>query len=171
MIHPSTALQWISEEIGFGVIATQDLLMGTITVVPDPLDLTLTKDEINRLPEPLKSRAWHFMYMNADSHFILSWDHARYINHSCHANTMLSKQGFEIAIRDIKQGEQITSEYGLLRAQEELIHRCPQDPCRGIVRVNDYELLYEQWAPMLAHALKQVPFVEQALAPLLSKSS
>lgn len=168
MMHPSTRLQWISDDIGFGVIATEDLPMGTVTVAPDPLDIVMSREDLERLPEPLLSSAWHFMYTDDESKLILAWDHARYINHSCAANTMLCGAGIEIAIRDIKRGEEITTEYGLLRAQEELFHHClSTSACRGVVGLNDYELYQDQWRSKTQAALERMPHVDQALEALL----
>ena len=167
MIHPATALQWISNEVGFGVVATELLPMGTITVAPDPLDLRLTRAELERLPEQVRAQAWHFMYLSADERFVLAWDHARYINHSCDANTMLSEAGLEVAVRDIQRGEELTTEYALLRPQEALVHRCPKGACRGVVEVGERERVYPLCEPKLKVALERAPRLSQPLAPLI----
>ena len=52
MIHPHTELQFISEKIGYGVIATKFIPKGTITWVLDKLDRIFTPEEV-RAMDPL----------------------------------------------------------------------------------------------------------------------
>ena len=46
MIHPDTEIQFISEEIGYGVVAKKLIPRGTITWVLDALDRIWTPKEI-----------------------------------------------------------------------------------------------------------------------------
>ena len=43
MLHPKTRLAWISDEVGYGVLATEDIPCGTILWALDPLDRVLSE--------------------------------------------------------------------------------------------------------------------------------
>ena len=57
----------------------------------------------------------------------------RYVNHSCKANTY-SKNGFDIAKRDIKKGEEITADY----TKEDVLFGfkcgCNSKTCKGTIK-------------------------------------
>ena len=59
-----------------------------------------------------------YAYRNQDGKFVLCWDLGKYVNHSFHANCMGTAYEFEIAIRDINPGEQLTDDYGTLNIDE-----------------------------------------------------
>ncbi|MCK9573595.1 MAG: SET domain-containing protein-lysine N-methyltransferase, partial [Candidatus Omnitrophica bacterium] len=43
--------------------------------------------------------------------FIAPCDETRYLNHSCNANILGADPGFDIVVRDIKKGEELTYDY------------------------------------------------------------
>ncbi len=104
---------------GLGVFADQDIPKGTITWRFNPkLDLTLSREEVEKLPEPAKSYILHFGYLAVDTdQYILPFDNDRFSNHSDNPNTEVSDtiQDFGeyamVASRDIKKGEEITVNY------------------------------------------------------------
>lgn len=49
MIHPHTQIGYISDEVGFGVIATQFIPAGTITWVLDDLDQEFTPEQFEAM--------------------------------------------------------------------------------------------------------------------------
>ena len=51
MIHPDTELQYINNEIGYGVVAKKLIPKGTITWVLDKLDREFTPMEILELED------------------------------------------------------------------------------------------------------------------------
>ncbi len=128
MIHPSTELRHIDAQLGYGVFATERLPRGTITYVWDPLEVEILPDD-PRLAEPvLRDKIERYSYIDALGTRIVSWDHAKYVNHCCQCNTMSTAYGFEIAIRDIEAGEQITDEYGMFNMPEPMNLSCSPDP-------------------------------------------
>ena len=50
-------------------------------------------------------------YEDARGDTVLCWDHARFVNHSCDASCLAAGNGFEIAVKDIHPGEQLTDDY------------------------------------------------------------
>jgi hypothetical protein len=167
MIHPSTELRHIDAQLGYGVFATARLPKGTITYVWDPLEVEIPLGDA-RLEEPsLRAAIERYSYIDARGTRIVSWDHAKYVNHCCQCNTMSTAYGFEIAIRDIEAGEQITDEYGLFNPQESMNLCCSLGPCRGVVQATDLEQLCHVWDAQVKAALAVVEEVEQALWPLV----
>jgi hypothetical protein len=167
VIHPSTELRHINAELGYGVFATSRLPKGTITYVWDPLEVEIFPDdprlEVPALREPIE----RYSYIDSRGIRIVSWDHAKYVNHCCQCNTMSTAYGFEIAIRDIEAGEQITDEYGMFNLPEPMKLRCSGSPCRGQVQATDLDQLCQVWDGQVKAALEVVELVEQPLWPLI----
>ena len=111
MIHPDTTLRWVSDAVGFGVFATADIPRGTVTWVLDPLDQRITPTRAAQLGAPWAPVLRRFGYFDAEGNVVLSWDHARFVNHCCEPNTASGGDDrFEIALRDIRAGETMGSQ-------------------------------------------------------------
>jgi len=114
MIHPNTELRFISREMGYGVVATEFIPMGTITWVLDKLDREFSPHEI-QLMEPLYQDILStYTYRNNKGNFVRCWGNARHVNHRFHANCLTTAYDFEIAIRDIQPLQQLTDDYGYI---------------------------------------------------------
>ena len=168
MLHKATILQYISEQIGMGVFATQDIPIGTIIVARDAFDIVISKDSFNKLSATLISNAETYMYHDKNGNLILSWDNAKYMNHNCYPNTMITDYNFEIVIRDIKAGDEITTEYGLLNVQEDFNVYCGCPNCRKIIRTTDIDNYHQKWDELIYNAIKLIPKVDQPLWNLLN---
>ncbi|HXX81459.1 MAG TPA: SET domain-containing protein [Thermodesulfovibrionales bacterium] len=66
-----------------------------------------------------------------------------YFNHSCEGNLGFDDAGNFIAIRNIKKGEELTYDYGLIESNPRFMMQCEckRDKCRKQVTGNDWELL------------------------------
>jgi hypothetical protein len=124
MIHPDTELRLVSEAIGYDVFATQPIPRGTVTYVKDGLEIELTSRQFERLDEVHRQIVDKYSCIDPRGKRIVSWDHARYVNHRCVCNTISTGCGFEIANRDIAAGEEITDEYGLFNLQAPMAVDC-----------------------------------------------
>lgn len=167
MIHPDTKVRTVSEAIGNGVFATALIPQGTIVVVRDRFDTSLTIEEFQQLPALLKNALETYLYHDCDGRLILSWDHARLMNHSCASNTMLTAYGFEIAVRDIQPGEEMTTEYGLLNIQEPYQIHCKCPGCREHLRRDDIDQHGERWDALVRASMQLIAEREQPLMALL----
>lgn len=86
----------------------------------------LKKLEVDKLPDKEK----HYVYQKNKKRFLMQ-PPERFINHSCEPNTRVKKY-CDIAIRDIKHGEEITSDYekgGLISFQ----CQCGSKNCRKVI--------------------------------------
>jgi hypothetical protein len=83
----------------------------------DPLDRVFAPEEVDALGPLFRERLDHFTFRDGHGRYVLCWDIARYVNHSSNANCLTTAYDFEIAIRDIEAGEQLTDDYGTLNIE------------------------------------------------------
>jgi uncharacterized protein len=167
MIHPDTELRFINHNKGRGVFATKPIPKGTLTYVSDSLEIEIFPDD-PRLNDPrYKHVIETYSFIDRNGTRIISWDHAKYVNHCCQCNTMSSGFGFEIAIRDIAAGEEITDEYGMFNFAYPMDIECDKSPCRKVISGNDLEKYHTEWDQKVTDALKLFNTVNQPLAPYL----
>lgn len=168
MMHPSTKLKWISDEKGFGVVATAPIPKGTITWVQDELDLVFPPDKPAEL-KPMTLELFNkYSFRNSKGEYILCWDTAKYINHSFKSNCLSAAYNFEVAIRDIEIGEELTDDYGYLNLEEPFV---PQDEQteRKIVKPDDILNCYKEWDETLKAIFPEIMEIDQPLFSLLSE--
>lgn len=168
MIHPDTKLKWISEEIGFGVVATKLIPKGTITWVQDHLDRVFEPDAPLYMKEAEKEMLEKYSFRNSEGEHILCWDFAKFVNHSFKSNCLSTAYNFEIAIRDIQPGEELTDDYGYLNLTESFT---PMDEGteRKIVNPDDTLKCYAEWDKAISKLLPGILKMKQPLANLLSE--
>lgn len=169
MLHPDTALQYIDPVQGLGVVATAFIPRGTVVWVRDALDRTLSPADAARLPAPLRSALDRYSYVDRDGDRVLCWDHARYVNHSCRPNCLSPGWEFEIAVRDVEEGEQLTDDYGCLNLIEPLRCACASADCRGRVDGQDFARLWQTWDEALQATLPLLRSVAQPLWELIGE--
>ena len=167
MIHPHTELRYINEQMGFGVFATRFIPKGTITWALDELDQILEPNYLDTVDKYKGEIIKKYAYRNQEGKFVLCWDLGRYVNHSFHANCMGTAYEFEIAIRDIYPGEQLTDDYGTLNVDEPFECIAEDGTERRIVYPDDLLTYYEEWDQQVLSALNHFFEVEQQLFHLV----
>ena len=167
MIHPKTELKYINDQVGYGVFATDLIPEGTIVYVKDSLEVVITPTEFLLHTEEMKEVIEKYSYIDEHGNRIISWDFAKYVNHCCNCNTMSTGYGFEIAIRDIKKGEQITDEYGIFNLEYEMKLVCGEHYCRMKVAPEDFDNYYPVWDEKIKTSISKLPQVEQPLMPFI----
>jgi hypothetical protein len=163
MLHPHTKLAHIDDRIGYGVVATRLIPEGTVTWTLDPLDQRIPAAKLNDLDESLKRVLEHYAYFDHRGDYILCWDFARYVNHSCTPTTLAPGIDVEIAVRDIQPGEQLTGDYAAYNLEHELACCCGSPQCRGVIREADFDRLAEKWDTQLRDSVQRVTHVSQPL--------
>lgn len=167
MIHPYTEIKFISNEIGYGVVAKEFIPKGTITWVLDKLDREFSPWEIQELEPVYREILGTYTFRNNKGNHILCWDNGRYVNHSFNSNCLTTAYDFEIAIRDIHPGEQLTDDYGYLNITEPF-RALPEGTRRKIVYPDDLIRYYKGWDKKLLPAFRRIPAVDQPLKQLIS---
>lgn len=159
----------MSEEIGHGVVATRDIPAGTITWVQDELDRVLTPDRVAELGELHAPTLDKYCFRNHRGEWVLCWDHARFVNHSFRSNCLTTPFNFEIAVRDIAEGEELTDDYGYLNVMQPF-EAIDEGVGRTVVYPDDLTRYHATWDRQLLAAWPRLPAVDQALRPLLKPS-
>jgi len=165
MIHPATELRPVNARIGYGVFATQPIPAGTITWVRDRFDQSLPADSVRDLPGILHKALLRYSYRDTDGSYVLCWDHARFNNHSCEP-ACRTVDDFDVAVRDIPTGGELTIDYGVINVPEALDCHCGAASCRGVIRAMDADRLGDAWDAEVLAAIQRSPSVAQPLADL-----
>lgn len=170
MIHPHTELQFISGEMGYGVVATQRIPKGTITWVQDELDIVLTSAQIEKMSGFYKDILDIYTFRNNKGDHVLCWDHGKYVNHSFKSNCLTTPYDFEIAIRDIYPGEQLTDDYGYLNISRPFraVHEGTK---RQVVYPDDLLKYHGKWDRLIAEAFNHILEVDQPLREILPEET
>lgn len=167
MIHPYTELQYISNEIGYGVVAKQLIPKGSITWVQDKLDREFSPIQIEEMDSIYKKILDTYTFRNNKGNHVLCWDNGRYVNHSFNSNCLTTAYDFEIAVRDIHPGEQLTDDYGYLNITEPF-RPLPEKSKRKVVYPDDLIKYAKTWDKKLQSAFKRISKIEQPLRELIS---
>ena len=166
MIHPHSELRFISDEVGYGVFATRPIPKGTITWVLDELDREFTPEEIAELSAPYQEILEKYCYRNSKGNSILCWDLGRFVNHSFDSNCLATAYGFEIAVRDIEPGEELTDDYGYLNITEPF-RGIEEGTRRKIVYPDDLVRYHKVWDKQVQSAIKHTLGVDQPLKQII----
>ncbi|MFD2444792.1 SET domain-containing protein [Bacillus sp. CGMCC 1.16607] len=171
MMFPYTKLHYINDQIGFGVIATTFIPKGTITWALDEMDQILEPEFVAKLDKHRRRFINKYSFRNKNGQYILCWDLGRYVNHSFHANCIGTAYDFEIAIRDILPGEQLTSDYGTYNVG--MSFDCIPEEGTKRKKVNPDDLLhyYKEWDQQALEALKYFKDIDQPLIHLIDPNS
>ena len=171
MIHPHTELRHVNPEIGVGVFATAPIPKGTLVYVKDALDIEISADQLAHLEPVSRKLAEKYAYIDERGVYIVSWDHAKYVNHRCACNTISTGYGFEIALRDIPSGEEITDDYGLFNISAPFAVSCGCSHCRHVVQASDIDRYADAWDAQVRDALPFVRAVSQPLWELIDPAT
>lgn len=166
MIHPDTEVRFINEQIGYGVVATKFIPAGTITWVHDALDREFTPSEVKDMDPVYQEILNTYSYRNSKGNFILCWDNGRFVNHSFNSNCFSTAYDFEIAIRDIQPGEQLTDDYGYLNVSVPF-EAADEGVDRKVVYPDDILTYHKEWDKKIEKVFDKIISVDQPLKPFL----
>ncbi len=167
MIHPNTEVKLISKEVGYGLVATEFIPAGTITWALDKLDKEFTPSQFESMEPIYQNILETYTFRNNLGNRILCWDNGRFVNHSFNSNCLTTAYDFEIAIRDIHPGEQLTDDYGYLNITEPF-KGIDEGTERTIVYPSDLLNYHKEWDEKLITVFHKIPTLEQTLKPLIS---
>lgn len=170
MFHPDARLKIVSDRVGYGVYATEFIPKGTITYVKDSLEIVIQEVNLPEYSSAQQDQIEKYSYVQADGSRVLSWDIAKYVNHCCDSNTISTGYGFEIAIKDINPGDQITDEYALFNLSEDMPLHCRKTGCRKFASSDDIYKLSDEWDAKIKGALEQLQKVSQPLIEFMDSS-
>jgi hypothetical protein len=170
VLHPAIDLKLVNPDIGYGVFATQDIPKGTITWALDPLDQIIDQSKAKNIRDLSEVQLRRYSWVNGSGDRILCWDFGRFMNHSCEPSSVgPGKLEFEIAVRDIAAGEEITCDYGTFNLEEPLLCACGSPNCRGRISQDDFENVAPALDQRVRGAFREIQNVQQPLWPLVQK--
>jgi uncharacterized protein len=169
MVHPDTELRFVNSEIGFGVFATRLIPRGAITWVQDELDRVLTPEKVRQLGPEYAAILSKYSYVNRWGDSVLCWDLARYMNHSCTPSCLSPGYNFELAIRDIAPGEELTDDYATLNLSDSFKCVCGAPGCRNTVCEDDVFTLADRWDEAVREVFPLMAKVPQPLWGLVKE--
>jgi hypothetical protein len=169
MIHPKTELKFINNEVGYGVVATEFIPAGTITWVLDKLDREFSPMEFQTMEPIYQDILDTYTFRNNNGNFVLCWDNGRYVNHSFNSNCLTTAYDFEIAVRDIQPGDQLTDDYGYLNIPQPF-RGINEGTRRKVVYPDDLLKYYKVWDKKLMKVFDKIPKLEQALKTLITEA-
>lgn len=170
MIHPDSELRFVNATIGYGLFATSLIPHGTVTWVRDDLDQIVDPAAHVALAPMLAALLHKYSYLEPRGR-VLCWDHGRFVNHSCDPNCRSTGFDFEIAVRDIQPGDEITDDYGSLNVDYEFDCRCGSPRCRSTIRASDITRFADDWDRDAAAAFARAGSLAQPLWPLLKEQA
>lgn len=161
-MHPDTEIQFINAHVGYGVVATKLIPKGTITWVQDELDRVFEPQEVEKMHPGVQEMINKYSFRNNKGHYVLCWDLAKYVNHSFKANCLSTAYDFELAVRDIYPGEQLTDDYGYLNVSEPFKAQ-DEGTERSTVYPDDLLKYHKIWDRQLSEAFQYFEKVQQPL--------
>ncbi|MFT6815433.1 MAG: SET domain-containing protein [Sphingobacteriales bacterium] len=170
MIHPKTELRFISNDVGYGVVATEFIPAGTITWVLDKLDREFTQEEFQNMDELYQAILDTYSFRNNKGNLVLCWDSGRFVNHSFNSNCLTTAYDFEIAIRNIQPGEQLTDDYGYLNINEPF-RGIDEGTRRKVVYPDDLLKYYKVWDKKLQKVWDRILKIDQPLRKLVDNTT
>lgn len=170
MIHPDTEVRFISKEKGYGVVATKLIPKGTITWVQDELDQVFTQEKVANLSPAIKQYLDIYSFTNKNGEMVLCWDNGKFVNHSFTPSCFSTPYDFEIAVRDIYPGEELTDDYGYLNV-EQPFDAIDEGTARKTVYPDDILNFHKEWDALIRENSPQVLKVEQSLIDLIPKNT
>lgn len=167
MLHPDTELRWIADSIGFGVFATRPIPKGTILWALDPLDQRISPERVRAMAPWLGDLIEKYTFRNARGEHVLCWDHGRFMNHSCAPVSLSPGVDYELAVRDLEVGDEITCDYSALNLEQAFDCLCGAPECRGRISADDFGRMVPVWDAKLRVAVRAAVNVPQPLLTLL----
>ncbi|MEY4549586.1 MAG: hypothetical protein RL685_5781 [Pseudomonadota bacterium] len=170
VLHPAIDLKLVNPDIGYGVFATQDIPKGTIIWALDPLDQIIDQAKAKNLRDPADTQLKRYSWVNGSGDRILCWDFGRFMNHCCEPTSVgPGKLEFEIAVRDIAAGEEVTCDYGTFNLEEPMTCACGSPHCRGQIVAEDFDRIAPILDLRVRAAFRDIQDVHQPLWPLVQK--
>lgn len=111
-----------------------------------------------------------YTFRNSKGNFVLCWDNGRYVNHSFNSNCLTTAYDFEIAIRNIQVGEQLTDDYGYLNIPSPF-RAIDEGTRRKVVYPNDLLKYHKTWDKKIKKVFPKISQLSQPLAELISDST
>lgn len=168
MVHPDIELRFINETVGYGLVARRLIPRGSITWARDRLDRTFTSDEIDAMPRVLQAVVGqvHVHRPTGLSHLL-----GHLAVHEPLVRAVIAAHGwdFEVAVRDIHPGEELTDDYATLNIERPFECECGASECRATILPDDLVRHHARWDAQVRAVFPLLATVEQPLLHLVNE--
>ncbi|MCB0379147.1 MAG: SET domain-containing protein [Bdellovibrionales bacterium] len=161
MVIPWVKVVWISDHKGYGLFADRFIPKGTITFAQDGLDIVISNQQLETVDPILRENVEKYSYEDYMGNRIVSWDLGKYMNHDDRASTLSTGYGFEIAVRDIQKGEEVTDDYRIFSTHHDTTFTVPVGSFKDFTPWG--QDLIDQWDVKVKEALAVITEVDQPL--------
>lgn len=145
------------------MVATKLIPKRTITWVMDQLDRVFTVEDISRLDPIYYEILDKYSFLDNQGNFVLCWDNGRFVNHSFNQSCITTAYNYELAVKDIYPGDQLTDDYGFLNVPKPLKCIKEKGTSRKEVLPDDLLRLHRRWDRKLKSAYRSFNKVKQPL--------
>lgn len=160
---------------GKGLYAKKFIPKGTIVCFECSKCRVISAAELgfDKMTEKEKKDLLDYAYRRKDGNFLTPCDETRYLNHSCNANILGAELGFDIVVRNIREGEEATYDYRDFYDDVKMSCKCGEENCCKVVTFQHPvpKELKKFWEKKIDSALKLVNSVEQPLKEELKQIS
>lgn len=167
MIHPDTEVRYIDEKIGYGVFAKRLIPRGTIIWTRCKLEMQFRLEDLRSMSPVYYPSLVQYTTLEPEGYLLLSWDHEKFVNHSCEPTNQALTEEISIVVRDVHPDEQITYDYSSFIALNDLECFCQSKHCRKLIRNEDVTKANKNSHDLVSNALPDVVHVEQPLYPYI----
>ena len=129
----------------------------------DKLDQVLPPEEVAALPPINRENLEKYRYIDSSGNYVLCWDLGRYVNHSCNLTTRGVGYGFNLAMRDIHPGEELTCDYAHSNCITSFQGQCGSASCRCTISPDHTLHYWQTWDIEYAKAFTLIATVPQPL--------
>ncbi len=145
---------------GKGLFATGRIPRGTlIDHYCDRCKVVCTRQDLEVMSPGEQDKVLEHTFATESGDVVLDCSIGRYMNHSCNANVLEHEGGFDIAVRDILPGEEVTCDYRQFYDPcEGFTCHCGQATCWGHVHCREPhpEALELEWSTKLEAASRAI---------------
>jgi SET domain-containing protein len=162
-----------AEGKGKGLFAKDIIPLGTIICFECNDCRVISVAEFERMSREEKENLFSYAYRKEDGCFMAPCGEGRFENHSCDSNTLTAEPGFDIVVRDIQKGEEVTYDYRCFYDDLRMPCHCgAKNCCKTVTCVHPIpDQLARFWASKIDAALSRVHQVPQPLKEELKKRS
>lgn len=97
---------------GVGLFSPRDLEPGTVIWEFTPgVDWEIPPEDLERFPEPYRSRLRHYLYRDGSGLYVLCGDNAKFMNHEDDPNCDDSDRVHTVVRKAVRAGEELTCDY------------------------------------------------------------
>ena len=142
-------------DMGFGIFAARDISKDEIIIE--------FKGPRVKIPDMtgIPREVWDHLFNVGVDEYVIAREPAVRTNHSCDPNAGIGRDVFLVAMRDIKDGEEITFDYSVITADNwTLACRCGSPRCRKVIGnyidlSDELKRKYDKYTPDWVKALRK----------------